>query len=331
MKTLLTVLFFGFFAQLAYSSVTTAIVDDEDWDDPATWDNGAPGCFDTIIIPANIQVNITSTVDLEACPDSILVIVYGRIEFQNGKKLKLPCDSDVMVMTGGSVGVGSGGGSSTYIEMCGTQYWNASSGDLTGPESLCDGGCPGSMLPIELLYFNAVLNDGEVDLTWVTKTEIDNDYFTVERSQDGSSWTEILEVDGAGNSSYEIEYFQVDRDPFFGNSYYRLKQTDFNGDYTYSPIVNIYQGGEDELILYPNPVMSGNDLALDFNHLVIVFPDIQDNDFLVQIFTIDGKLMYSTTVDLTKTTQLFVPIGAEYSSGMYTVSTEVQQSKFIVR
>lgn len=330
MRNSLIILFVALFAQMSYASVTTALISGE-WDDPITWSNGVPGCFDTIIIPASIQVDVTTTVDIESCPDSILVIVYGRIEFQNGKKLKLPCDSDVIVMTGGSVGVGSGGGSSTYIEMCSTQYWNASSGDLTGPESLCDGGCPPSMLPIELLYFNAVLNGDEVDLSWVTKTEIDNDYFTIERSLNGEEWQAIYEVDGAGNSSNEIEYYEVDRDPFFGKSYYRLKQTDFNGEFSYSPIVSVYQGGGQGMILYPNPVVSGDNLSLDFNQLVITFPDIEDTDFQVNIFTVDGKLMYSTSVDLTKTKQLFVPIGSQFASGIYTVSTEAENSKFIVR
>ena len=329
----LTCLLFALIICFGASASVTQATANGNWTDDGIWTNGSPGCFDTIIIPAGIQVDITSTQDLESCPDSILIIVWGRLEFQNGKKLKLPCLSDVAVMHGGSVGVGSGGGSSTYIEMCGTQYWNASSGDLVGPELLCDGGCPASMLPVELLYFGAYLNDIDrvVDLYWTTETEIENDYFTIQRSVNGQSWEDIGVVDGAGTSLIPINYTEVDIDPYYGDSYYRLKQTDFNGDFTYSPVVSVYQGGGNDLVIYPNPVNAGDDLNLDFNQLVITFPDIVDTDFLVQIYTVEGKQMYSRTVDLTQTKQLFIPIGEEFSSGLYIVSTSLENSKFIVR
>jgi hypothetical protein len=114
---------------------------------------------------------------------------------------------------------------------------------------------PINPLPIELLDFTAELEIDHVNLRWTTKSESDNDYFTVERSQEGDQWEPIVEVDAAGNSSVELDYETVDLNPLNGTSYYRLKQTDFDGTYSYSPVAVINR--EIQLTIYPNPT-NGN-------------------------------------------------------------------------
>ena len=95
-------------------------------------------------------------------------------------------------------------------------------------------------LPIKLLYFKGALNkSGKVDLTWATSTEINNDNFIVERSSDGSNFEEVFRKKGAGNSTSTIYYTGTDEQPLPGDSYYRLKQTDFDGHVTYSEVVSI--------------------------------------------------------------------------------------------
>jgi hypothetical protein len=102
------------------------------------------------------------------------------------------------------------------------------------------GGGPNNPLPIELLSFNADLNaTNYVDLTWSTASEINNDFFTIEKSKDAVNFEEVLHQKGAGNSNVTLNYRDVDKNPFDGVSYYRLKQTDFNGNHTYSEIVPI--------------------------------------------------------------------------------------------
>lgn len=111
-------------------------------------------------------------------------------------------------------------------------------------------------LPIELLSFNAILNNRVVDLIWQTSSEHNNDYFTVERSQEGYIFEPILYVDGAGNSTELLNYATKDLKPLNGVSYYRLKQTDFDGAFDYSEI-RIVSTNEDALVLiYPNPTTS---------------------------------------------------------------------------
>jgi len=110
-------------------------------------------------------------------------------------------------------------------------------------------------LPIEIISFEAKFVENKTILNWITASEINNDYFTIERTSDGKEFTPIATVDGAGNSNQPISYSAVDYKPFIGTSYYRLKQTDYNGAYTYSKLVaiNNFAEGAPEVTLYPNP------------------------------------------------------------------------------
>ncbi len=325
MKTLISIVFVVCAALTASSSTTTA-TSSGDWTENSNWDNGAPGCFDTIVIPAGIQIDITSTQNLEGCSpglDSIIILISGRLEFQNGKKLKLPCDSDVYVGNGGSVGVGSGGGSSTYIETCGNQYWNASGGDLNGPSELCDGGC--NTLPIELISFTAIKNvkGRRVDLFWQTMSETDNDYFTVERSKDAMHWEDVCQTKGAGNSSTILDYYEADYSPLNGVNYYRLKQTDFNGEFAYSPVVSIVQNNTENLLVYPNPVSTNE-------QLVVSFPDKYNGVQQILICDLSGKSVLEIERDVTSVHQLIVTLPSDLASGAYYLFAGDEKSIIVV-
>lgn len=109
------------------------------------------------------------------------------------------------------------------------------------------------ILPITLMSFDAKYEDSEVLIKWKTATEINNDYFVVERSADGQNWEQVARRDAAGNSLVELEYEEWDKYPLAEVSYYRLKQTDFDGNYTYSSIVAVNVEGK-AIELFPNPV-----------------------------------------------------------------------------
>lgn len=108
-------------------------------------------------------------------------------------------------------------------------------------------------LPIELIDFTAVPSQKTVDLNWATASELDNDYFIVERSRDGNTWLSLVKIDGAGNSSSRLNYFYQDKSPLLGFSYYRLKQVDFNGQYSYSYTRNVDFVAAKDVVVYPNP------------------------------------------------------------------------------
>jgi len=92
-------------------------------------------------------------------------------------------------------------------------------------------------LPIELLSFSGKKAEAVNVLEWVTASEHNNDYFSLERSANALDFHEIAKVDGAGNSSSLISYAHNDKEPPAAISYYRLKQVDFDGRYSYSNIV----------------------------------------------------------------------------------------------
>ena len=108
-------------------------------------------------------------------------------------------------------------------------------------------------LPIELINFEANAGIDVVELQWTTATETNNDYFTLERSADGKSFEELTIISGAGNSSFLKEYKYTDQKPLSGINYYRLKQTDFDGKYSYSNIVAAKFEYGTKIKIVPNP------------------------------------------------------------------------------
>lgn len=111
-------------------------------------------------------------------------------------------------------------------------------------------------LPIELLAFDAESRDDHVLLSWITAAEINNDFFTIERSDDAQDWEEIGTMDGAGNSSNIELYEYKDFSPLNGISYYRLKQTDFDGQFEYFDPDVVERKNSLEIRVYPNPARS---------------------------------------------------------------------------
>lgn len=95
-------------------------------------------------------------------------------------------------------------------------------------------------LPIELLSFSAELQERNVVLEWVTATEINNSYFTVQRTRDGIQYTDIGNLAGHGTTSQTHSYSLTDQDPVPGIAYYRLKQTDLDSSVSFSAQVAVH-------------------------------------------------------------------------------------------
>ncbi|MDH3651252.1 MAG: right-handed parallel beta-helix repeat-containing protein, partial [Saprospiraceae bacterium] len=112
-----------------------------------------------------------------------------------------------------------------------------------------------ALLPISLVEFKAEAQSPDaVTLTWITASEINNDYFNVERSNDGEAFNSIGSITSYGsNSQLELRYAFIDENPLNGRAYYRLKQTDFDGAFTYGPIRIIERNNSHESLAYPNP------------------------------------------------------------------------------
>ena len=110
----------------------------------------------------------------------------------------------------------------------------------------------GIVLPVELISFYGDCNNDFVQLEWSTSTEINNAYFTIERSLDAVNYTPIATINGNGSTNNLSSYSYIDND-VLKQAYYRLKQTDFNGDYKYFSSIFIECESDPVFSLYPNP------------------------------------------------------------------------------
>jgi hypothetical protein len=112
---------------------------------------------------------------------------------------------------------------------------------------------PANPLPVELVYFRGSLTpENVVLLEWKTASELNNDRFEIERSADGFDFTSLANIAGAGTTSQASNYSYIDMQPLSGTTYYRLKQIDFDGTFTYSHVVSVKRD-EDPFRVYPNP------------------------------------------------------------------------------
>ncbi|MDX2171877.1 MAG: hypothetical protein SFY56_02080 [Bacteroidota bacterium] len=110
--------------------------------------------------------------------------------------------------------------------------------------------CVTTVLPIELTKFEATLTqDKTVNLTWTTATEFKNEYFTIEKSKDAITWEVLNSVSGFGDSHQAIDYSIFDSSPYEGISYYRLKQSDMDGRYSYFGTVSVNNSSETKKII----------------------------------------------------------------------------------
>ena len=137
-----------------------------------------------------------------------------------------------------------------------------------------------SVLPVDLVSFEAELIDNQVYLSWATASEKNNDGFMVQRSEDGLIWEDLGWVDGMGDSDELVDYTYIDRYPNSNINYYRLNQIDFDGKHEYSDVVSIFIKVQTEFTVFPNP-------ASDYIHLAHSFE--QEEIKSIQLFDVMGR------------------------------------------
>lgn len=180
---------------------------------------------------------------------------------------------------------------------------------------------PLTVVPITLLYFGANVCDvSSVCLNWQTASESSNDYFIIERSHNGTDWTNIAKVNGSGNSSTILSYNYIDKNTFSGISYYRLKQTDFDRRFSFSPIkaVSLKIQKNKKLNIYPNPTE---------NHFIV--NGVEDEISGIQIFNLLGQnITAQVKISKINDDERIIDISG-LSRGMYYIKTENAVSEII--
>ncbi len=163
--------------------------------------------------------------------------------------------------------------------------------DFTNGQYYTLGSIENDALPITLISFEVNnYKDDQVKLDWVTASEVNNAFYTIERSTDGVNFETVANLDGAGNSSDLLYYSFVDVSPIIGTSFYRLKQTDFNGEFDYSEIrsIKVEKTFDASFSAYPNPVTKGE-------YLEVAYTVEFTQDLNITVLSNTGQIMLRKT------------------------------------
>ncbi len=162
--------------------------------------------------------------------------------------------------------------------------WNGAQCNSVSVISPCD--IFAITLPITLTKFDGYHKESNTNyIYWSTSTEINNDFFTLEKSSNATDWELATTINGAGNSNSMLNYNWIDNDPYPSITYYRLKQTDFDGKFEYFQIIaiNSKESGAFEISdLFPNPTTGLVNFTYKGN---------DDKELLIQIYNPVGVLV----------------------------------------
>ena len=185
-------------------------------------------------------------------------------------------------------------------------------------------------LPIVLISFDAKVSGNEVILSWSTATEINNDFFTIQRSKDGFDWDDILTIKGAGNSSQVINYTTRDPFPLEGRSFYRLKQTDFDGSFSFSEVSSVFietlSSEFAEQRIYPSPISQGALLNVSYKFK-------SQKNAQLKIYDMEGNEVYLQKIN-PNSESVRIRLPNHIEPGLYILKTQgagfSYTSKFLV-
>ncbi len=211
-------------------------------------------------------------------------------------------------------GAGNDATNQTFID-------NLASGNIDYNALLSDqsNNCP-EILPIELLSFKANLQEDKyVKIHWTTASETNNDFFSIERSKNGIDFETIGIINGQGNSNNIVDYVFTDENPYQDVSYYRLKQTDFDGQWSHSPVETIKNTAFNHNVtinIYPNP--SNGIFSIDRN--------VQKADIINSLGQVVLTVNQAKTFNLTH-----LPEGVYYAKIMTYQNNEVIIKKLVYK
>jgi hypothetical protein len=169
-----------------------------------------------------------------------------------------------------------------------------------------------SMLPIELVSFEAKPNLKDIDIYWTTSSEINTSMFIIEKTTDGQNFTEVGRLKAAGNSSSIINYTLKDKNPIDGNNYYRLVEIDFDGKATSGELISArFMKNFSGLTVIPNPAQ---------NEIGVKFASEKDVEINLSLIDAKGIVVYSNKITADRDGLNTFPVNiSELIPGVYSV------------
>lgn len=154
-----------------------------------------------------------------------------------------------------------------------------------------------AILPVELTNFSGELLNKSIALQWQTVLETNNEGFEIERSKDGRAWDYLDFVNGQGESNEIINYEFLDQRPVAGQNYYRLRQLDFDGQFSYSNVISV-EFERQVFEVFPNPIKSGSVLNFRLGNEDLVDAEMQVMDQTGRIMQVAGISSNQTSIQI---------------------------------
>lgn len=152
---------------------------------------------------------------------------------------------------------------------------------------------------IELSYFEVLPREDHVLISWATKAEYNNAYYTIEKSKDGKKYTKVIDIPGAGTCKSFKEYAETDYQPFTGTSYYHIKQTTYNGKIKYFPTSGVIFDGKKETKPYPSQaeikmVETAEITNIKNEAVLVLLQDSEGRDYVAKVvITKEGEELFA--------------------------------------
>lgn len=309
-KILLTssLLFFVIITSISASYYTKGT---GDWETNAIWGTntttGAGVMWSTLTLVAGDKIYIDDNITLNTILSiGVDVTIYLNSNLTVDGQLTLTTNSTIVFQSSSAKVIGTPPGNSDKIKIGpGNTVWTTSNGTITGPGTL-DKNSTNGVLPIELLYFKAKIQEDNVILTWASATEMNFNYFEVERSSNGKDFTSIGKVIGNGTSKVRHDYALQDVNPLIGKNYYRLKSVDFDLYTEYFPLIMVDFYMKKIFHIAPNP-SDGTSFGIAINF-------IPDENSSIIIYNNLSKILdvFTPSKDLQKFT-----FSTDLHSGVY--------------
>lgn len=224
-----------------------------------------------------------------------------------------------------------------WVSECNSDYFsNGISGSVLTKLPVTDyspftfGGTQDQPLPVELIGFTAQLSDDGVRLQWETTAEYDNSHFEVLSSTDGKSFSLIGTA--KAKSPNGASYMHIDRPEASGTYYYKLKQVDKDGGYSFSKVVSVeFDRTEGANVkswkLSPNPVESGSALSIQLENMNINANTSAEAS--IRIFDLSGREIMTTKARATANMQLYIP--ESINTGLYILQIKIDGRQWLKR
>ncbi len=175
-------------------------------------------------------------------------------------------------------------------------------------------------LPVSLVNFTGQLVKDQVQLNWQTASEFNNDHFEIDHSADGIHFSSIGNVKGNGTTAIPHDYKFLDANPANGNNYYRLKQVDLDGNYTFSPVVNVKLVTGFTYMVYPNPAK---------NKVNIVISSDKDQLMVFILCETSGKIIETKELKCVSGNNKFEWDISRLAKGMYMIRSQNSQASVV--